>query len=184
MVEDVSVGGEDAVGEPVLAHDLPDVLNRVQLRAFRRQLHQGDIWRHRQVAGDVPAGLVHQQHGMSIARDGGADLGEMQAHRRGVAVGQHEGRAFALGGADGTEQIGRSGALVLRGRRASAAFGPAPGDAVLLTDPRFILEPNLYALAGGGTLRDLSQRGGELFLNEFNASGSWAWWRGRAVSLR
>src|SRR5215203_3841415 len=32
VIEDVAVGGEDPVGEPVLAHELPDVLDRVQLR--------------------------------------------------------------------------------------------------------------------------------------------------------
>ncbi len=30
MVDDVAVGFEDAVGEPVLAHELPDVFDRVQ----------------------------------------------------------------------------------------------------------------------------------------------------------
>ena len=32
MVEDIAVGREDAVGEPVVAHELPDVLDRVQFR--------------------------------------------------------------------------------------------------------------------------------------------------------
>ena len=37
---------EDAVGEPVIAHELPDVLDRVEFGAFRRQGDNGDIGRH------------------------------------------------------------------------------------------------------------------------------------------
>jgi hypothetical protein len=43
MVEQVFVGGEDPVGEPVVAHELPDVLDGVQLRALRRQWQDGDV---------------------------------------------------------------------------------------------------------------------------------------------
>jgi len=34
MVEDVLVGPEDAIRKPVVAHELPDVLDRVQLGGF------------------------------------------------------------------------------------------------------------------------------------------------------
>ena len=37
MVEDVVVGFENAVRQPVVAHELPDVFDRVELGAFRRQ---------------------------------------------------------------------------------------------------------------------------------------------------
>src|SRR5256885_7856707 len=40
MVDEIVVGFEDAVGEPVVAHELPDVLDRVELWALRRQ-HNG-----------------------------------------------------------------------------------------------------------------------------------------------
>ena len=36
MVEDVVVGFEDAVREPVVTHELPDVFDRVQLCALLR----------------------------------------------------------------------------------------------------------------------------------------------------
>src|SRR6266404_9605963 len=35
------VGFEDAVGEPVVTHELPDVLDRVELWALRRQQNDG-----------------------------------------------------------------------------------------------------------------------------------------------
>ena len=52
MVDDVVVGFEDAVGEPVVAHELPDVFGRVQLRTFGRQRHERDVLRH-----DEPADM-------------------------------------------------------------------------------------------------------------------------------
>ena len=58
MIEDVVVGFEDSVREPVLAHELPYILDRVQFGAFGRQRHQSDVGGDFQVAGDVPTGLV------------------------------------------------------------------------------------------------------------------------------
>ena len=43
MIEDVVVGFEHAVRQPVVAHELPDVLDRVELGAFGRERQQGDI---------------------------------------------------------------------------------------------------------------------------------------------
>jgi hypothetical protein len=37
MIEDVLVGFEDAVRQPVVTHELPDVFDRVELGAFRQQ---------------------------------------------------------------------------------------------------------------------------------------------------
>ena len=43
VVDDIVVGFEDAVREPVVAHILPDIFDRVELRAFRRQRDNGDV---------------------------------------------------------------------------------------------------------------------------------------------
>src|SRR5712671_1033 len=43
VLEDVVVGAEDAIGEPVVAHELPDVFDRVEFRRLWRQRHQGDV---------------------------------------------------------------------------------------------------------------------------------------------
>src|SRR5580704_15652648 len=43
MVEDVVVGLEDAVREPIVAHELPDVLDRIELGRFRRQRQERDV---------------------------------------------------------------------------------------------------------------------------------------------
>ena len=46
MVDEIVIGFEDTVGEPVVAHVLPDVLNRVEVGAFRRQGDDGDVGRY------------------------------------------------------------------------------------------------------------------------------------------
>ena len=43
VIDDIIVGFEDAVREPVVAHILPDIFDRVEFRAFRRQRDNGDV---------------------------------------------------------------------------------------------------------------------------------------------
>ena len=174
MVDDVLGGFEDAIGEPVVAHELPDVFGRVQLGRFRRQEHDGDVGGKIELFRGVPARLIHQQDGMGIGGDGLGYLGEMEVHRRGVAEGQDQPGRLAFGRTDRTEDVGRLGALIVRGRRPCTAQSPAPGDLVLLADPGLVLEPDLYALARRLAGRDLCQAGGELFLKAASASGLWA----------
>ena len=144
VVDEIVVGFEDAVREPIVAHELPDVFHRVELGAFRRQGDDGDVGRNERAARHVPAGLIDQEHGVSARRDGRGDRGEMQVHRLGIAGGQDQGRALALLRADGTEDVGRGGALIARSAGAGAALGPSARDLVLLADARLVLKPNLY----------------------------------------
>src|SRR4051794_7267003 len=71
VVEDVAVGGEDAVGDPVLPQELPDVFHGVQLRRLGREQHEGDVGRDHEPLRLMPARLVHQDEGM---RPGGNRL--------------------------------------------------------------------------------------------------------------
>lgn len=143
MIENVRVGGEDPVREPVLPQVLPDILNRVQLGGLGGQGHQGDVGRHLQLARDVPAGLIQEQHGMAAGRYGLRDLGQMQRHRFGRTTGQHRAGGFALCRADRPEDVSGGRSQVPRGGWTRAAFGPAPRDLVLLADPRLIGKPDL-----------------------------------------
>ena len=79
MADDVVVGCEDAVREPVVAQELPDILDRVQLGCPRRQRHEGDVGWHLQLGRDMPAGLIQENHGVGSGRDRLGDLGQMQA---------------------------------------------------------------------------------------------------------
>src|SRR5829696_8335872 len=103
------------------------------------------------------------------------DLGQMQVHRRDVAAGQDKGRALAVLGADGAEDIGRGGALIVRRRGSRAAPGPAPGDLVLLADPGLVGKPHLYR--GRIDLlvaRELVHNRGEALLKSSMAPSAWA----------
>ena len=92
----------------------------------------------------------------------------------GIASRQHQARTLAFLGADGAEDVGRAGALIMGRGWPGAALGPPAGDLVLLPDAGFILEPELYVLALGLSGGDLCQLGGEVFLNAAMASRSWA----------
>src|ERR1700755_618404 len=124
VIEDSTIGGEDWVGEPVVAQELPEVLDRVQLRAFWRQRQQGEVGWYDEVVRQVPSRLIEQQHGVRPRRYRLGDLGQMQVHRCGVAAWQNEGCAFALSGTDRAEYICRGGWLIAWRRRPGAALGP------------------------------------------------------------
>ena len=52
---------------------------------FGGKQNDGDVGRHEEARGQVPAGLVDQEDGVGSGRDGCGDLGEVQVHRLGVA---------------------------------------------------------------------------------------------------
>src|SRR5438876_10378015 len=108
----------------------------------------------------------------------------MQTHRGSVAARQDEAGGGPLAWADGAEDVGRAGALIVRRQGSRPPPCPAACDLVLLADPGFVLEPHLYRLAGRVALGDLGEALGEIFLNTASAAASWAWCRGRADSLR
>src|SRR3977135_4615652 len=74
------------------------------------------------------------------------DFFQMQRHRGGVATRQDKTGAGSSCRADGTEDVGRTRPLIVRGRGSSPAPRPSPGDLVLLADPGLVLEPDLYRL--------------------------------------
>ena len=57
------------IREPVIAHKFPDVLDRVELRAFRRQRDNVDVGRHDEAGRHVPASLIDQEDSMGTRRD-------------------------------------------------------------------------------------------------------------------
>lgn len=115
VIDDVVVGFEDAVRQPVVAHELPDVLDRVQLGAFGRQGHERDVGGDRQRCRGMPACLIEDENGVRTRRDVEGDLFEVHAHGFAVAAGHDDGSALTLGGTDCTEDKGRGRALILGG---------------------------------------------------------------------
>jgi hypothetical protein len=116
------------------------------------------------------------------AGDGPADLIDMGLHGLGVCEGHGERRADTAGWADGAEQVDAIVALVGRLARASATPGPLPDDPVLLSDPGFVLEPDLdpFSLGDVGEMRLQGRR--EVFLNALIIPAFWPGWRARALT--
>ena len=113
----------------------------------------------------MPACLIDQEHSVRVGLYGLGDLHEMQVHRLGIAGRQDQSCALALFRADGTEDVGGSGALVARRTWARAALRPAAGDLVLLADTSLICEPDFYRVDADRLLtRDCVQARGEAFL--------------------
>lgn len=122
----------------------------------------------------MPTRLVHDEDSAGIVSDVARDLDQVLVHGMGVAPRHDESRSLALFGADGTEDIGRTGSLVVRRGRPCSPLGPAARDLVLLANPSFILEPDFDHFALGGASGDFCHSGGEVFLNASAASGSCA----------
>jgi hypothetical protein len=165
MVDEIVVGFEDAVRQPVVAHELPDIFDRVELGAFWRQRHDGDVGRHDEVGRQVPASLIDQEDGMGSRRDRFGDFCEMEVHRLAVTSRQDQSRTLAVLGADSAENVGGSGTLVARRAGPGAALGPAAGDLVLLADAGLVSEPDFYGVAIDALpARNRLQTGREAFL--------------------
>ena len=165
VIDDIVVAGEHAVGEPVVADELPDVLLGVELRALGGQRNDRNVVRHDEMLGEMPGGLIDQQSCVPSCRDLRRDCCQVECHCLGVAGWQDQAAAFAFIGADGAKYIGGCRALVLRGRWPGAPLRPAPRDLVLLPDAGFVAKPDFYVADTGIVLAcDLIQLGGEVFL--------------------
>jgi len=141
MIDEIVVGEKDAVRQPIVAQELPDILDGVQLGALGWERHDRDGRGHDKVARQMPSGLVEEKDRVLARRDLARDFGEVQGHRLGIAAGQDECCALAVVRADRSEDVGGGGALIVRGAGSCPASGPAPRDLVLLADPGLVSEP-------------------------------------------
>jgi len=116
MIEDFIIGLEDAVGEPIIAHELPDVFDWIEFGTFGWQRDDADIVGYYERAGHMPSGLIHEHDGMGARCHGPGDFSKMQGHRARVADRQDKPCALAQGRADRSEDIARDGALIMRCR--------------------------------------------------------------------
>jgi hypothetical protein len=170
QIDDLIVGFEDSVREPVVTHELPDVFDGVQFGRLRRQGQDGDVFGHLQFRRRMPTGLIENENGMRVRIDGGTDRRQMGVHRLGIAPGQDKTDAFALLRTDRPKDIGRLGALIAWCAWPCSAFGPAPRQLVLLADPRLVLKPDFDRYARMEARADRRQLGGEVFLNASTAN--------------
>ena len=112
VIDDVVVVLEDAIGQVVISHELPEIFDGVQLRRSWRQRQQGDVVGKVQGLGCVPAGLIEDQNSVMPGLDLCADLGEMGIHAVAVAIGHDDAGGTAGLRADSTEDVGPLGSLI------------------------------------------------------------------------
>jgi len=93
--DNVVVGSEDAVREPVLAHEELEVLNRFELRRLRRQGRYRDVAGDDEIIGHVPSCLVHVEDGMRIIGHVSGEFRQVLCHRVGITPGHDQRQASA-----------------------------------------------------------------------------------------
>ena len=175
---DLVVGFEDAVGEPVGAQELPDVFDRVEFRRARRQQDQGQVLR------DVIA--VVCQPARSRSRTAWAPRATCGRSRRdGPAWRRCRRRAWR-----GPRRRRAPGRWRRTDRRSRSAGRPAGGLVPRLAHWR--TRPFFWPMRASswnqisiglrvnvGEMRRKRRR--EVFLNAAMVSPSWPGWRGRAL---
>jgi hypothetical protein len=60
MLQQIVIGFEDAIGERVVADELPDIFHRVEFGRFWRQGDDGDVGWNDELPRQMPAGLIEQ----------------------------------------------------------------------------------------------------------------------------
>jgi hypothetical protein len=62
----------------------------------------------------MPSFLIDHENGVHARRHFDGDFGQVQVHRLGIADEKDQSRALAFFGADGADDVGRGGALIVR----------------------------------------------------------------------
>lgn len=106
---------------------------------------------------------VEQQYGMRAPDDVCGYLFEVKLHGLGIGEGKRQARARAARRTDGPEEIGAFVALVGGLVRPRSSSRPLPDKAVLLANPRLVLEPDLDRLAPGYPGEVRCERAAEFF---------------------
>ena len=106
VIDDFGVGSEDAIGEPVIPHELPHGFDWTELGTFDWQRDDADVFGNDKRVGHMPSGLIHGQYGMGTERHGLRDFSTMQVHRGGIAGRQDKLCALTQGRADLAEDVG------------------------------------------------------------------------------
>ena len=114
MIDDIVWVEEDPVGEPVVAQELPDVLDWIELGASGREGDERQIVRDIELAGGMPSRPIEKEDGVTPRRNILGDFIQMQLHRLGIALRQDQADRLAFLRTDRAEDIGRGGALVAR----------------------------------------------------------------------
>ena len=97
----------------------------------------------------MPACAIKHDYGMCPWNDGFGDFGEVFIHRLRIGKGHDEGGGSGAFRTDGSKYVSPFVASITWRSRAGSAPGPNTGERSLLSDPRFILEPDFQWFAAG-----------------------------------
>jgi hypothetical protein len=170
--DDIFVVFEDAVREPVVAHELPEVFDGIEFRAARGERQEGDVVGNGECTCCMPASLIEDQNAMGIRADCGGDDFQMLCHGMAIGPRHDQTSSLAVVWADSTKQPHRSCALIFGGAGPRSPLGPSSGQLCLLPYAGFVLEPDFEGLLAH-FFSDLLERAGEVFLKAMAASMSW-----------
>lgn len=144
--DDIFVVFEDAVREPVVTHELPEIFDGIEFRASWRQWQEGNIVGNDECSCCMPASLIKHENAVSVWADVCGDDFQMLCH--GVAIGPRHDQAssFTVTGADRAKQPDRSCALIFWGTWPRPTLGPTPREFGFLPYAGFVLEPDFEGL--------------------------------------
>jgi hypothetical protein len=90
----------------------------------------------------MPSSAIEQQRSMRALCDMARDFVDVELHHPGVDARERKRGALALGRADRAKEIGVFVALVSGLTRSRSSPRPLPNKTILLSDARFVLEPD------------------------------------------
>lgn len=126
-------------------------------------MKEREVGRNLESRGGVPTGLVHNDDGVGAGSDGTTDFLQMHLHGFGIGARQNQSGAFVAGRADGAEEVGPSGALVMRLAWPRTPLGPLVDETIFLPDARFVVEPDLHRRARRQLLAKFAHPSGKVF---------------------
>lgn len=129
----------------------------------------------------MPACAVDDNDGVCVWRNFFRDFGQMKVHGFDADARHDQCRADIASRTDRPEDIGIRIALIALHARPRAALGPQARQRAFLSNPSFVLEPELDGFSAGAFGQDFRHARGEVFLKASTASGSFFGWIGRTL---
>lgn len=145
--------------EAIVSEMQPSPFDRVEFGRVGRQEDEAEVFGHEEIAGGMPARLVHQHNAVCTGRDGLAELSKKEVHRGGVEPGHHQGDTGVTCRAHGPDDPSRLVADIAQPTWGIAALPPDIAGPPLLSDTCLVLAPDFKPLGFRMGLRDLRQAG-------------------------
>lgn len=138
--------GIGAVGPVVASQIVPQIFHGIEFRGIRRKLNEGDVGRNPQRLGRVKAGLIPDEHGVHAGREFLCELSEESIDDDGIQIRRQQADTLSAPRTDARERVQIVILRLSNRARSRALLGPHTGQRALLSEARFVLEPDLDTL--------------------------------------